>query len=291
MAESYGDAQRRLLDALVEEPSGTLGLGGEDLGLGRRRRRRRLPPDLDFDPGNLLPFGSTSTAGFEVPRWLQGFIDRVGEPIDSPIVSPTDRQTADRLSQRIPDQVRDRIAASGGDGDLGPYVPEPSKTWSFQPRINEPFAEPPSDEESQRQLALSHLNAIIHPKMAAAVRRGAGALLGLGPLGQKAADLLPKPRFTDREAQYIQSITDAAQKDIDWMGGRHHEAAPPLASEIEAYQNAQAVQAAAEQAATMTQDQFPLVSGVDIDPGLPAQDFDPEVALAIAGITPQALGM
>ena len=288
MAESYRDEQRRLLDALVEEPSGTLGLG-QDLGLGRRRRRRRLPPDLDFDPGNLLPFGSTPPAG--MPRWVQWIIDRVGEPIDSPIVSPTDRQTADRLSQRIPDQVRDRIAASGGDGDLGPYVPEPSKTWSFQPRINEPFAEPPSDEEFQRRLALSHLNAIIHPTKAAVVKRLAGSMLGLGPLGQKAVDLLPQPSFTDPEALYLQSITDAAQKDIDWMDGRHHEAAPPLASEIEAYQSAQAVQAAAEQAATMTQDQFPLVSGVDIDPGLPAPSFDPEVALAIAGITPESLGM
>jgi len=115
-------------------------------------------------------------------------------------------------------------------------------------------------------------------------------MLGLGPLGQKAVDLLPQPSFTDPEALYLQSITDAAQKDIDWMGGRHHEAAPPLASEIEAYQSAQAVQAAAEQAATMTQDQFPLVSGVDIDPGLPAPSFDPEVALAIAGITPESLG-
>ena len=225
-----------------------------------------------------------------MPRWLQWLIDRVGDPIDSPIVSPTDRQTADRLPQLTLDQVKDSIAASGGDGDLGPYVPASSKTWSFETPILEPFAEPPSDEEFQRRLALSHLNAIIHPKMAAAVRRGAGALLGLGPLGQKAVDLLPKPRFTDREAQYIQSITDAAQKDIDWMGGRHHEAAPPLASEIEAYQSAQAVQAAAEQAATMTQDQFPLVSGVDIDPGLPAPSFDPEVALAIAGITPESLG-
>jgi hypothetical protein len=196
-----------------------------------------------------------------------------------------------RPPQLTLDQVKDSIAASGGDGDLGPYVPEPSKTWSFQPRINEPFAEPPSDEEFQRRLALSHLNAIIHPTKAAVVKRLAGSMLGLGPLGQKAVDLLPKPSFTDREAQYLQSITDAARKDLRWMGGRHHEAAPPLASEIEAYQNAQAVQAAAEQAATMTQDQFPLVSGVDIDPGLPAQDFDPEVALAIAGITPQALGM
>jgi len=307
MAESYRDEQRRLLDALVEEPSGTLGLG-QDLGLGRRRRRRRLPPDLDFDPGNLLPFGSTPPAG--MPRWVQWIIDRVGEPIDSPIVSPTDRQTADRLSQRIPDQVRDRIAASGGDGDLGPYVPEPSKTWSFQPRINEPFAEPPSDEEFQRRLALSHLNAIIHPTKAAVVKRLAGSMLGLGPLGQKAVDLLPQPSFTDPEALYLQSITDAAQKDIDWMDGRHHEAAPPLASEIEAYQSAQAVQAAAEQAAMGRVDPGLLAAearvappvapapavpfGLDftaVDPGLPAQDFDPEVALAIAGITPESLGM
>jgi hypothetical protein len=184
---------------------------------------------------------------------------------------------------------------------LGPYVPEPSKTWSFEDPILDPLADAEtSAEEFQRQLALSHLKSILHPKMAAAVQRGAGSVLGsvlgLGPLGPKAVGKLPKPRFTDPEALYLQSITEAAQEDIDWMGGRHHEAAPPLASEIEAYQTlqaaqaipeyAQAVQAAAGQAATMTQDQFPLVSGVDFDPGQAAPSFDPEVALAL-----EALGL
>ena len=97
------------------------------------------------------------------------------------------------------------------------------------------------------------------------------------------------------------------------MGGRFHEAAPPLASEIEAPRNltnipgdywthnAQAARAAAEQDAAeqaqatmlaLAQSYAPTgqVSGVDFDPGLPAQDFDPEVALAIAGITPESLG-